>query len=307
MLKADRILVQTRGSSADDPAVSRAFALAKRSGARLMLLDVFDELPLAFEPLLSSLSMPDAREEAERERRGELAHVAATLRENGVPADYDVRWGQPVLELVQEAVNGRHDMLVMEDDRPRGIHSVTQSVIRHCPAPVWIVKNAPHVPPPRVVAAVDPIGSTAGSFDRKVLELAAGAAEALGAELYIVHAWQPLHDEYEWLPDGFRRLSEKKDVIEETRARHAHAVESMVRSVLPHAGAERYRLVEGPPADAVLDAVEEIAADLLVVGTARSAMYARLLLGKTAESILERVPISVLAVKPDGFISPVAG
>ena len=67
MMKADRILVHTRGSSADDPAVSRAFALAKRCGSRLMLVDVFDELPAAFGPLLSSLAMADAREEAERE------------------------------------------------------------------------------------------------------------------------------------------------------------------------------------------------------------------------------------------------
>lgn len=307
MMKADRILVLARGSSADDPAVSRAFALAKRSGSRLLLIDVFDELPEAFEPLLSSLSITDAREEAERERRGQLAHIARVLGEHGVPASVDVRWGRPVIELVQEAINGGHDLLVMEDDLPRGIHAVTQSIVRHCPVPVWIVKTAPHAPPPRVVAAVDPIGPTAGSFDRKVLETAAVAAEILGAELYIVHAWQPLHDEFEWLPDGFRQLSEKKDVIEETRARHAHAVESMVRSVLQHMPANRYRLVEGPPADAVLEAVDEIGADLLVIGTARSALYARLLLGKTAETILERVPISVLAVKPDGFVSPVSG
>jgi universal stress protein E len=306
MMKADRILVHVRGSSADDPAVSRAFALAKRSRSRLMLLDVFDELPGVYEPLLSSLSTADAREEAQRERRGQLARIAALLHDHGVPSDFDVRWGRPAIELVQEVISGNHDLLVMEDDKPRGIHTVTNSVVRHCPAPVWIVKRSLHAPPPRILAAVDPIGPTPGAFDGKVLEIAAAGADSMDAELFVVHAWQPLHDEFEWLPDGFRRLAEKNDVIAETHMRHAHAVEAMIRSMLPHLGKDRYRLVEGPAADAVLEAVDETGADLLVIGTARSALYARLLFGKTAERILDHVPISILAVKPNGFVSPVS-
>jgi universal stress protein E len=306
MMRARRILVYARGHSASDPAIARAFAIASRSGSELTLLDVFNELPGEFEPLLSSLSISDAREEAERERRGQLSHIAGALHEFGTRVHFSVRWGHPAIEIVQEAIRGKHDMLILEDDRPRGVSALTQSIVRHCPVPVWIVKNAPHAPPPRVLAAVDPIGPVPGTFDRQVLEVAAAAAKALDGELYVVHAWQPLHDEYEWLPDGLRRLSEKKDVIAETRARHAHAVEIMLRSVLPHPEADRFRLVEGPAAQAVLETVRETGADLLVIGTARSAMYAPLLLGKTAETILEHVPVSVLAVKPNGFVSPMS-
>ncbi len=306
MLRAHRIVVFARGSSADDPAISRAFALAKHCGSRVKLLDVFDELPEQFEPLLSSLKVKDAREEAQRERRGELSRIAEHLREHGIPTEFEVRWGKPAIEVVQQTMADSHDLLIVEDDKPRGVHAPVHSIVRHCPTPVWIVKNAPHGPPPRVLAAIDPIGITPGAFDSKVLEYAAGAAEAMHAELYVVHAWQPLHNEFEWLPDGFRRLSEKQDVIEQTRVRHAQAVEGVVRSILKRFDESRYRLVEGPPGEAVLEAVEEIGADLLVMGTARSALYAHLLLGKTAEMILEHVPVSVLAVKPSGFVSPLS-
>lgn len=299
-MKTDRILVLARGSSADDPAVSRAFALARRFASHLTLLDVFDELPGEFEPLLSSLKTVDAREEAQRERRGQLHQVCSLLREHGVSADSDVRWGHPVEGLVQEAARGRHDLLVLEDDKPRGLHAVTQSIVRHAPVPVWVVKNAPHAPPPRVLAALDPIGGTPGTFDQRVLACAVRAAEAMGAELYVVHAWQPLHEAYHWLPDRVRRLSEQRDFVEETRMRHARAVERVVRSVLPRLSADRLRLVEGPAGPAVLDTIAAVGADLLVLGTARSAMYGHVLLGKTAETILEQVPVSVLAVKPDG-------
>ena len=307
MLKADRILVCMCGSSADDPAISRAFAVARRSGSRLMLLDVFDELPPEFEPLLSSLRMKDAREEAERERRGQLSRICQHLHEHAVAAHFDVRWGRRAIELVHEAATGSYDLLILEDDLPRGIRASTQSIVRHCPAPVWVVKSAPHAPPARVAAAVDPIGAGPGAFDRKVLEIAAGAAESMDAELYVVHAWQPLCDEFGWLPAEVRKLSETRDFVEETRARHARAVESVVRSVLPRLPEENRLLVEGSPAEAVLEASSEIGADLLVVGTARSALYARVLIGKTAETILENVAVSVLAVKPDGFVSPLSG
>lgn len=306
MLKADRILVFVGGTSADDPAVSRAYSLARNGGSRVMLLDVFDELPSEFEPLISSLKMKDAREEAQRERRGQLSRICEHLHEHGVAAHFDVRWGRPAIELVHEAVTGGHDLLVMEDDLPRGIRAATQSVVRHCPTPVWVVKDAPHVPPPRVLAAIDPIGAGPGAFDRRVLETASGAAQALGAELYVVHAWQPLHDEFGWLPVDVRRMSESEEFIEETRARHAHAMEAVVRSVLPRLPAQNQWLVEGPPARAVLDAASDIGADLVVIGTARSALYARVLIGKTAETILESVGVSVLAVKPDGFVSPLS-
>jgi nucleotide-binding universal stress UspA family protein len=305
-MRVRRILVYARGSSTDDPAIARALSLATHAGAELKLLDVFNELPEEFEPLLSSLSISDAREEAERERRGQLSHLADALHERGIRVHFSVRWGQPAIEIVQEAIGGKHDLLVMEDERPHGVCALTQSIVRHCPLPVWVVKKAPHAPPLRVLAAVDPIGPVPGAFDRQVLEIAAAAAKALHAELYVVHAWQPLHDEYKWLPDDLRQLSAKKDVIAQTRERHARAVEIMLRSLLPHPEPDRFRLVEGPAAHVVLETVKETGADLLVIGTARSATYAPLLLGKTAETILEHVPVSVLAVKPNGFVSPMS-
>ena len=45
--------------------------------------------------------------------------------------------------------------------------------------------------------------------------------------------------------------------------------------------------------------------DLIVMGTIARTGIPGLFIGNTAESILQRVDCSVLAVKPDGFVSPV--
>ncbi|MCZ7543179.1 MAG: universal stress protein [Anaerolineae bacterium] len=45
--------------------------------------------------------------------------------------------------------------------------------------------------------------------------------------------------------------------------------------------------------------------DLIVMGTASRTGISGFLIGNTAENVLRQVNISVLAVKPEGFVSPV--
>ena len=51
--------------------------------------------------------------------------------------------------------------------------------------------------------------------------------------------------------------------------------------------------------------IKKLQADLVVMGTVARTGIAGLLIGNTAEAILEQVQCSVLAVKPPGFVSPV--
>ncbi len=299
------ILVFTRGESTDDPALSRAFAVAKRFRARVRLVDVLNDIPAGWEPLLASFPVGEARQEAERTRRAQLERMAGTLHDHGLDASSTVRWGGVGLEVVREAIERRSDLVVMEDDRASGLDRAARAVVRQCPVPVWVVKNAPHVPPPRVLAAVDSGDGTHASMEERIVEAAMTAADAMGAEVFVVHAWRPIEEEFEWLPDGFRRQAEKQLVLQETRLRHERAIADLVHGKLPRLPDERVRVVQGVPADVILEVAEEIGADLIVLGTARHADSARLILGTTAEVIVERTPVSILALKPDGFISPV--
>jgi universal stress protein E len=304
MAALERILVFTHGTSVDDPAVCRAFSIAKRVGAHLILLDATAGFPVGREALLATLEIHDAREEAERERRGHLSEMARILHSHGVHAEIDMRWGRPAVEVVREAVDRRCQLVVLEDDRALGLDAVSRAVVRQCPVPVWVVKTSPHAPPPRVLAAIDPVGEI-GTMDDRLLDAASMAADTMGAELYVVHAWQPLQEELDWLPAGFQRMAEQSVGPNATHARHTKAVADLVAKKLPRLAADRVRVVEGSPTSVVLETIDEIGADLIVFGTARVAEYAGLILGKTADAIAERTPISILAVKPDGFVSPV--
>ena len=65
------------------------------------------------------------------------------------------------------------------------------------------------------------------------------------------------------------------------------------------------RLIEGEPARVIPEFTQTNRSDLIVMGSVARTGIAGMLIGNPAEQILSRVRCSVLAVKPDGFVSPV--
>ena len=68
----------------------------------------------------------------------------------------------------------------------------------------------------------------------------------------------------------------------------------------------KIEIVTGSPDHAIGDFVTANEVDVLVIGTHGRRGLEGLLLGNTAERILPSIHASLLAVKPDGFVSPYA-
>lgn len=69
--------------------------------------------------------------------------------------------------------------------------------------------------------------------------------------------------------------------------------------------APRRHLRKGSPRQVVPAIAGELGADLIVMGTLSRTGIPGYFIGNTAEVILNNVECSVLAIKPDGFVSPV--
>ena len=85
------------------------------------------------------------------------------------------------------------------------------------------------------------------------------------------------------------------------RQRAAEFIEGM--QIAPSSA--NLHVLHGKPTETVLTFAEREQSDLIVIGTADQSAMAGLLLGSTAESIVEKSRTSVLAIKPEGFISPI--
>ncbi|MFC7374810.1 universal stress protein [Brachybacterium sp. GCM10030267] len=58
------------------------------------------------------------------------------------------------------------------------------------------------------------------------------------------------------------------------------------------------------PADDILDAIENDAVDLVVIGIRRRTPIGKILLGSTSQRVAIESPVPVVLVKPDTFVSP---
>jgi nucleotide-binding universal stress UspA family protein len=71
-------------------------------------------------------------------------------------------------------------------------------------------------------------------------------------------------------------------------------------SLLPN-----FHLPKGPAKKEVAPLAAELRADLVVMGTVARTGIPGVIIGNTAEAILDQLSCSVLTIKPPGFITPV--
>lgn len=179
-------------------------------------------------------------------------------------------------------------------------------LIRLCPAPLLFVKQARAWRKLRVLAAVDPLHAfdKPARLDRRILELSLELARSESGSLDVVHAssppaayWPGAHGEPIALPVD--PVAERK-YLRGVRRRLERSTEFLG---LPR---DRLHLRTGV-AHSVLPAVaRQLRADVLVMGAVSRHGLDRLIVGRTAERVLDRAPCDVLVVKPRRFRTPVS-
>lgn len=304
MRRFKSILVYVNVDSEPQQALGRAVELAERNDAALSVVaDV--ETTAWTKRLLTDVSDRDAARV--RETSEKLEVLTAPYADRGISLNAKTLVGRPWLELVREVLKNDHD-LVIKDIEPKneaeGIFSphMDMRLLRKCPCPVWLVRPQAHSFR-RIAAAVDvfPEDSTTRALSKKIVQLAKSMADDEGSELHVVCVWSVYaHSvlKYKMAPEE----------LENVRNRTREAVGDAVHDLLQASEGKaepRVRLLEGEPEMAISQLVEREHEDLVVMGTVARTGLAGALIGNTAEKILRQITCSLLAVKPDGFISPV--
>lgn len=305
MKRFQKILCYVGGPADPSPGLERATELAERNAARLTLVDVLAEsspwLPVPGKSQLERLLVTSRIED--------LEEMADRLRQRGLQVDIVVTTGNPFYELIRRVVIDGHDLVIKTaqglESRLGGLLGTTAlHLMRKCPCPVWVVKPPMAEPFNRVLAAVDPQTDEEDPdpLSIKVLELAASIAESRGSELHVVHAWW-LHAEAMLRS---RRINlppaEIDGLLREVRGAAEQALDALTSSVDLSRGQHESHIVKGQPYQVISGLASK--SDIAVMGTLSRSGIDGLLIGNTAERILRQVDCSVLAVKPEGFRTP---
>jgi nucleotide-binding universal stress UspA family protein len=267
-------------------AVEQACLLARRTGASVRVMHSTWRDEEAERP-------PDPRDALEalrdeRARRGDAIEVSVVE-------------GRPWLELIRAVLRGEADLVVVgkrnrAGDDERRLGSVAVKLLRKCPVPVWVVHPEREPVAERVLAATD-----LTAVGDRALEYAAWIADASGAALHVLHAYQvPLELQLEGGVSEQRYVEGLRALERDARA---HIEQTLARTRFR--GPVELHVGRDAPARAIRHAAQRLRPDLLVMGTLSRTGVAGLLVGNTAERMLDRVECSLLTIKPEGFVSPV--
>jgi universal stress protein E len=306
MRRIRRILVAIKdGAGNAPPALGKAAQLARALAAELVLFQAIDA-PLSFGDHLARIRGLTAIERGKREAcRARLERQARRLRRLGIRVTVSAEWDYPAYEaIVRAADRVGADLIVAERHGGRHVAaSLLQltdwELLRLASLPVLLVKRRGLYRRPRVLAAVDPDHRYAKpvQLDREILEAGALLAAALHGSLHAVHAYSPLP------LSAYTRGAPSEEILADMQRHSAHAAAEKLERLAAPAGipASRRHLVARHPSDAIEQSAAEIRSAVVVMGALARSGLRGLLIGNTAERVLDQLPCDLLVVKPRGF------
>ncbi|MCP4074030.1 MAG: universal stress protein [Hyphomicrobiales bacterium] len=311
------LFVKTDGN--DDVAFVNAVALAVHNRASLTLVKTIDEIR---EPVygVPEETIRELEKTIITNYRDALEALAKPHR-NSIKIEIEVLEGIPFLSIIQEVMRNRCDLIIKSAKGDRGpvsrfFNTIDMHLLRKSPCPVWLFKPDQPETISRIVAAVDfdEPGEEGNnqSLNKQILEMAISLASRERAELHIVHAWQAIAENV--LSSVRSGLSEQKldEYIAVVRKNSERHLSQLMESAMGWVGQDvfdgiilKIHAIKGQAQGVVIDLAQTLDADLLVMGTVGRTGIPGFFIGNTAETILNGIDCSVLAVKPAGFISPV--
>lgn len=304
----NKILVVADINKDEQPALARAMQLAakSRSLSRVtFFLAIYD-----FSYDMTSMLSVDERDAMRRgviqQREQWMRKVAQEYINNEIDFDIRVVWhNRPYEAIVAEVFRGEHDILIKGTRK----HDVLESVIftptdwhllRKCPCPVLLVKNA-HWPEDASILASVHVGSENEShlgLNDAMVEQLNSLCDRLDAKAYLVNA-------YPITPANITIELPEFDPTTYTDAVRGHHLTAMKALRQAHGYDQQQTLVEqGLPEDVIPEAVDKLNAAMVIIGTSGRTGLSAVFIGNTAEHVLDKIDCDVLALKPQGYISP---
>jgi len=291
-------------------AIDRAVSLAGQNKARLTVITVVKELPVNTWMAITAIPPQELFELVIKDRQEKVDALVADMVKQGVDARSLVVTGTPFLEIIRQVLRDKHDLVILAaegkgDIRKRLFGSTSMHLMRKCPCPVWVVKQAQTWPYTRTLAAVDPStsGTESDSLNPLILQLAGSMASKGAGELHVIHVWHLFGESYVRI----RGMTEDEiqEARESERLRHREYLNTLLGQVDVTELKPHLHLIEGNPIECIPELVMEQGIDLLVMGTVCRTGIGGFLIGNTAEEVLNQIDCSVLTVKPEGFVTPV--
>ncbi|WP_404415344.1 universal stress protein [Vreelandella aquamarina] len=312
------LLVLSNHTDETSSSLTRAITLAKTNQADLTILHVLPKLSLnSYSKKLGTTSQ-QLKEKVQAHEKAKLNQLCSSL-EPGLGINTVLKIGKRYIETIRSVQSDNFDLVIKEADAidwfSRLVGSDDMHLLRKCPCPVWLTKRDEKLDYRNIIAAVDLDSekdkANIDTLNQNILDLACSLSLSDLASVHVVNVYD--------LPEsGFISLwvdnpdKVESELAEDERRHRQRRMDVLLEGLKDRIGEMSYHflslhthIVAGIPDRELPQMAETIKADLVVMGTVARTGIAGVIMGNTAESILSQLNCSVLAIKPDGFESPV--
>jgi universal stress protein E len=299
------ILVIANPLVEDQPAIAKAATFARWLGASIELLVCDTKISRETRPKEGSPAAGNAFPGENLESW--LEQIAEPLRDDGIDVTTHVISGDPLHQAVTSWMHNSPADLVVKDTHHHSFAKRTFTthtdwhLIRGCPVPLLLTKATTWGVPPVLMAAVDPghVNDPSAILDHRILGVATSMAKRCDAHVHAVHTYFPstlataaalgmpriagvsaeaLAAERELRRSQIKQLTDQYEIADP----NLHVDAGTATEYLPRMAAEWH-------------------ADIVVMGAIARSGLKRVLIGSTAERVLEALPCDVLVVKLPDF------
>lgn len=303
-------------------ALNRAVTLAENNQARLTAVAVA-------EPISIGMGMPEhgpisaELQAAKASARAEKLELSVANYRRRVEIKTNVLVGIQFVEIIRQVLRNGHDLVVKACEPLEWVDHLFGSedmhLLRKCPCPVWLIKPSAPKTYRHILAAVDVDDAypqleleSRSMLNHQIVELATSMAIAEFAGLHIVHAWEAIGESE--MRGSIMRAPEEKVIayVEQVRRQREANMEKLMTKLAGDLGQNamdylkpKMHLVKGWERKVIPALAKQIEADLVVMGTVARTGVPGFIMGNTAESILNQLDCSILAIKPADFVTPI--
>lgn len=288
----------------EDPAFEICAQLSQESNAHIEILSVIDESDVPGQGVFNKTKHEDVKQELINRVQNYLD--AQLTKYNGPSLSTKIRCGVKFIEIIKESVEGNFDIIIKTQEIHRErLASLDLHLLRKAQTPVWILRKSVKNPSNDLFAAIDlnlESSKEGRALNDKIMGATKQLADQLNLNISVLSCWK-LNGEDSLRHNPFLNIKDAE--LAEMINSEAHRQSELMKAFLSKHGDFENFLIKGDVVDSIANFVNMSNPKALIMGTFARSGLSGYLIGNTAEDILLSIDSPVIAIKPEGFVSPV--
>ena len=306
MKEYQKLLVVIDPTTDIQPALARAVELAEHNDAAItVFLSIFD-LSYEMTSILSSHEREAMRQGVIAQRIAWVDDIIAPYQDQGISINTQVIWhNRPFESIIQYAIQHDYQLIVKathEHDKLKAVIFTPTDwhLLRKAPMPVLMVNEHEWTKNGKILCAVNVATDEQNheTLNEKIIKHGLDLASKFNADVHLINGYPgtPVNLAIE-LPDF-----DANNFTQSVRRQHLEAVHKLADSFgIAH---DHCHVQEGLPEDVIPELAAQLDTELVILGTIGRTALSAALIGNTAEHVIDSLNCDLLAIKPEGYRSP---